>query len=121
MPQVKISRLTEDVRRELCDVMRQLKDPRISGLISIVKVELTNDLSHCKVYVSSLDGMESAKEAVKGLESAAGYIRREIAARVKMRRSPQFSFVADDSIAHSAQISQILRGLEHPEGQDDGQ
>lgn len=115
MPQVKISRLTEDVRRELCDVMRQLKDPRISGLISIVKVELTNDLSHCKVYVSSLDGMESAKEAVKGLESAAGYIRREIAARVKMRRSPQFSFVADDSISESARIAKIIGDLHREE------
>ena len=118
MPQVKISRLTEDVRRELCDVMRQLKDPRISGLISIVKVELTNDLSHCKVYVSSLDGMESAKEAVKGRESAAGYIRREIAARVKMRRSPQFSFVADDSISESARIAKIIGDLHREEKGD---
>ena len=74
----------------------------------------------CLLYtsVSSLDGMESAKEAVKGLESAAGYIRREIAARVKMRRSPQFSFVADDSISESARIAKIIGDLHREEKGD---
>ena len=111
MPQVKISRLTEDVRRELCDVMRQLKDPRISGLISIVKVELTNDLSHCKVYVSSLSGIETAKESVKGLKSAAGYIRREVGSRLAMRHTPEFQFIADDSIEYGVHISHLLREI----------
>lgn len=104
----KIARLTEDVRRELTDIFRSLKDPRITGLISIVKVDLSNDQSHCKVYISSLDGFEAAKGAVIGLSSAAGYIRREINIRLKMRRSPEFKFIADDSIEHSADISKKL-------------
>lgn len=107
----KINRLTEDVLRELTDVMRSLKDPRIQGLISIVKVDLTNDESLCTVYVSSLAGMEETRRAVKGLNNASGYIRREIGRRVQMRRSPEFRFVADDSIAYSAQITKKLSEL----------
>lgn len=108
----RMSRLAEDVRRELTDIFRMLKDPRIGGMISIVKVDLSGDMSHCKVYISSLDGIESAKEAVKGLTSAAGFIRREINGRLDMRRSPAFTFVADDSIEHSADIAKILNDLD---------
>ena len=61
----KLNRTSEDIRRELMDILRSMKDPRISGgMISVVRIELTNDLSHCKVYISSLEGMEKAKEAV---------------------------------------------------------
>ncbi len=111
MPSYKNARATEDVRRELSDIIRSLKDPRISGLISIVKLDLSSDYSHCKVYISSMDGIEGAKQAVEGLASAAGLIRREISSRLRLRRIPQFHFVADDGIAHSAQVSQKLREL----------
>ena len=74
----KLGRTSEDIRRELMDILRNMKDPRISGgMFSIVRIELTNDISHCKVYVSSLEGMEKAKEAVKVLGKAAGFIRHE--------------------------------------------
>ena len=111
----KIDRLTEDVHRELTDILRSLKDPRITGLISIVRVELSNDLSHCKVHISSMDGMEGAKQAVKGLNSAAGFVRREINLRLKMRRTPEFKFVADDSIQHSADIARMLGEIKEKE------
>ncbi len=107
----KINRLQEDILRELTDILRTLKDPRVQGLISIVKVDLTNDESVCTVYVSSLSGGDAAKRAVKGLESAAGYIRREIGRRIQMRRSPEVRFVADDSIAYSAHIAETLGRL----------
>ncbi len=107
----KNARLAEDIRRELTDIFRTLKDPRVTGLISIVKVELSNDQSSCKVYVSSLEGLEATKEALKGLKSAAGYIRREVGLRVPMRRSPEFRFVADDSIAYSARLEQKLKEI----------
>ncbi len=107
----KVQRLGEDITRELADIFRGLKDPRIDPLITIVKVDLSNDLSHCKVYVSSMSGIEKAKESVKGLTSAAGYIRREIGLRIEMRRSPQFHFLADDSIEHSADIAKKLSDL----------
>ena len=111
MANFKINRLNEDIRRELTDVFRTLKDPRIDPLLSIVKVDLSGDQSCCKVYVSSLNGMERAKESVKGLTSAAGFIRREIGLRVQMRRSPEFRFIADDSIEHSAEIARKLNEL----------
>ena len=111
MANFKINRLNEDIRRELTDVFRTLKDPRIDPLLSIVKVDLSGDQSCCKVYVSSLNGMERAKESVKGLTSAAGFIRREIGLRVQMRRSPEFRFIADDSIEQGAEIARKLNAL----------
>lgn len=107
----KHDRLNEDVKRELTDIMHTLKDPRIAGLISIVRVDLSNDMSHCRVSVSSLDGEDAAQRAVEGLKSAAGYIRREIGLRIDMRRTPEFKFVADSSIAYSAQIAEKLDRL----------
>lgn len=111
MPSFRTARAEEDVKRELTDIMRELKDPRITGILSIVKLELAGDYSHCKVYISSLDGLEASKNAVKGLANAAGFIRREIGLRLKMRRSPEFHFIADDGIEHSAEINKKLKGL----------
>ena len=118
MPSHKLQRASEDVRRELADIMRDLKDPRIGGMLSIVSLNLTSDYSHCTVRISSLEGMEAAKEAVSGLRSAAGFIRREIAMRIKMRRVPEFHFEADDGIAYSAEIHRILRGISDTSGQE---
>ena len=101
MPSFRLDRTSEDIKRELTDIMRTLKDPRINGLLSILKVDLSKDLSLCRVYISSLDGIDAAVSAVKGLNSAAGYVRRELGQRIKLRRSPQIQFIADDSIEHS--------------------
>lgn len=111
MPSHKIQRASEDLKRELSDIMRTLKDPRITGMLSIVKVDLSGDYSLCKVHISSMDGLESAKNAVQGLESAAGFIRREIGARMRMRRTPAFKFIPDDGIAYSAALEKKLKGL----------
>jgi len=107
----KTARNAEDVKRELTDIFRMIKDPRVTGMISIVQLELSNDLSWCKVYISSLDGLEAAEGAVKGLTSAAGFIRREIGMRIKMRHTPQFLFFADDGIEYSAGINKLLKDL----------
>lgn len=113
MPSFKIGRTTEDIRRELSAIQRELKDPRIQGmLLSIVRVEVTNDLSYCTVYVSAMEGMEKAKQAVKGLHSASGFIRRELGRRLQLRHVPELIFKATDSIEYSANISRILHGLE---------
>ena len=111
MGSYRASRTEEDMKRELSDIMRSLKDPRITGLISIVKMDLASDLSHCRVSVSSMDGLDAAKSAVKGLESASGFIKRELNSRMKLRRLPDFKFIADDSIAHSADITRMLEDL----------
>lgn len=105
-------RTTEDIMRELTAILRTVKDPRVSGtMLSIVRTEVTNDLSYATVYVSSMDGMDAAKNAVKGLRSAAGYMRRELGAALKLRHVPELRFVADDSIAYSAHLSDAFRSL----------
>ena len=109
----KLGRTSEDVRRELMDILRNMKDPRISeGMLSIVRIELTNDLSHCKVYISSLDGMEKAKEAVKVLKNASGFVRHELTTRLELRKVPELHFIPDDSIEYSAGIQKLLREIE---------
>ena len=114
MPSFKMGRTTEDIRRELSAIQRELKDPREQGmLLSIVRVEVTNDLSYCTVYVSAMEGMETAENAVKGLKSAAGYVRRELGNRLKLRHVPEMIFKATDSIEYSANISRILHDLEN--------
>ena len=113
MPSHKMGRTTEDIRREVSAVLRELKDPRVSGVLpSVVRVEVTNDLSYCTVYVSAMEGMDAANNAVKGLKSAAGFIRREIGARLTLRHVPEMIFKATDSIEYSANISRILNDLE---------
>ncbi len=115
----KVGRNSEDIRRELADIMRLLKDPRITGLLSIVRVELSGDMSHAKVYVSSMDGYEAALEAVKGLQHASGFIRREINNRLSLRTSPELKFIADNSIEHGAEINRMLKKLLPEDGQSD--
>lgn len=107
----KLGRITEDVKRELTAILRELKDPRVQGLISIVRVEVTSDLSYCTVYISAMEGMKRAKQAVEGLKSASGYIRHELGSRLSLRKVPEFVFKATDSIEYSANISKILNDL----------
>ena len=97
MSSIKISRITEDIKKELTLIFREIKDPRVSKMLSIIKVDLSNDLSHCKVYVSAIEGREQTEESVRGLKSGAGYIRREIAARLHLRKAPEFHFIGDRS------------------------
>lgn len=109
MPSHKMQRNTEDIKRELTAILRELKDPRVNGgLISIVRVEVTNDMAYCTVYVSAMEGLDRAKVAVKGLESAAGYIRREVGNRLHLRHVPQMIFKPSDLIEYSAHISHVM-------------
>ena len=107
----RMDRTGEDIMRELTAILRTVKDPRVSGLISIVRAEVTRDMSYATVYISSMDGLEAAKNAVKGLTSAAGYMRRELGTALKLRHVPELRFVADDSIAYSSRIAEKLREL----------
>ena len=114
-----VGRTSEDIKRELTDIMHHIKDPRVSSLLTIIKVELSNDMSHCKVYISSLEGMDKAKEAVKGLNNANGFIKHEINTRIKMRRVPDFHFIPDDSTEYSADIARILNSLDIQHDEDE--
>lgn len=106
-------RVSEDIKRELTAILREMKDPRLhNGLISVVRCDITHDLSYCKVYISSMNGLDNAKEAAKALKNAAGYIRRELGIRLKLRYAPALAFEATDSIEYSANISRILTDIE---------
>ena len=96
------------------------KDPRVQqAFISIVRVEVTNDLSYCTVQVSAIEGLDRAKEAVKGLKSASGFIRRELGHRLHLRHVPELIFHATDSIEYSANISRILNSLDIKEDEEE--
>lgn len=115
MASFKIGRLSEDIKRELSLLIRELKDPRISKMLSIVRCGVSGDLSHCKVNVSALEGEAATKESIKGLNSASGFLRRELSNRLHLRKCPELHFIADGSIAYSAKINQILHDLDEEE------
>lgn len=116
----KLGRVTEDILRELTAILRELKDPRVQGLISVVRVEVTNDLSYCTVYISAMEGIDRAKTAVAGLKSASGFIRHELGGRLSLRKVPELVFRATDSIEYGANISRILNSLKEEDyGKED--
>lgn len=121
MPNFRNGRLSEDIKREISGLIREeIKDPRVNaGLVSVVRTELSGDNSHCKVYISSLDGEEAAKTAVKGLESASGMMKRQISNRLHLRKCPELKFIADNSIEHSAEIARMLERIEDTEENKD--
>lgn len=107
----KINRITSDIKLCLSEILKDVKDPRISKMLSIVKVDVSNDLSYAAVYVSAIEGYAETVSSVKALKGAAGYIRRELGARMSLRKVPELRFIADDSIEQSANISRIIQSL----------
>lgn len=115
----RIDRISEDIKREIVAVMRELKDPRVQGkLLTVVKVEVSSDASFAKVFVSSMNGIDDAKQAVKGLDTAKGYIRREVGGRLHLRKTPELKFVADNSVEHGMNIARMLDELKEDENVD---
>ena len=109
MPGYRMDRLTEDIKREVIDILRDVKDPRITGLVSVVRVEVSSDLSYAKVFVSDIGG--DVNQTLKGLNNASGYVRSSLASRLTIRKTPQIKFIGDDSIEQSARISKLLGDL----------
>ena len=107
----KLDRVTSDIKIMLSELLRDIKDPRVSKLLSIVKVDLSGDLSYATIYVSAIEGFETTVTSVKALKGAAGYLRRELGARLKLRKVPELRFVADDSIEHGMSIAKMLNDL----------
>ena len=104
----KHGRITSDIQMAMSELLREVKDPRVSPLIGVVKVDVSGDLSYATIYVSAIEGFDATVNSVKGLKSASGYLRRELGSRLRLRKVPELRFVADDSIAHSANISKII-------------
>ncbi len=107
----RIDRISEEVKKELSGVIRDMKDPRLPDMVSVVSVRVTRDLRYAKAYISVFGDEKVRKDAIEALTSAAGYIRKEIGRRVNLRNTPEFTFVSDDSIAYGAHINEILKDL----------
>ena len=108
----RIGRINEEIQKELANVIRNLKDPRVQDtMISITHVETTPDLRWAKVYVSFLQE-ERAKDALKGLKSAGGYLRRELGRALNLRYTPELNWALDDSITYGAKMMKLINSLE---------
>ena len=105
----RINRINEEVRRELSDIIRELKDPRIPMMTSVVSVSVTADLRYATVYVSIFGEDEVKKEAISALKKSAGFVRRELGHRLNLRYTPEIIYKADNSIEHGARINELLQ------------
>ena len=106
---IKNTRINGEVQRELGRIIsREIKDPRISSLTSVVAVEVAPDLKTCKAYISVLGDEKAQQDTLKGLQSAEGYIRRELARTVNMRNTPEIRFILDQSIEYGVNISRKI-------------
>lgn len=109
----RFDRINEELKKALSEVIRDMKDPRISPLTSVMRAEATNDLKQCKVMISVYDKDDAArKETVAQLNRAEGFIAREVGRRIDLRHIPTFEFRLDDSIEYSVRISEILNRLD---------
>ena len=108
----RIGRINEEIQKELAAQLRNLKDPRVQDtMISITRVEATPDLRYAKVYVSFLQ-QERAEDALKGLKSAGGYLRRELGRALQLRYTPELVWEQDDSITYGAKMLKLINSLE---------
>ena len=108
----RIGRINEEIQKELASLLRELKDPRVQAtMISITRVETTPDLRYAKVYASFLDA-DKANDALKGLKSASGYLRRELGRSLQLRYTPELMWALDDSITYGAKMLKLINSLE---------
>ncbi len=111
MAKYRRDRINDEMRREMMEILRKVKDPRVQdAFVSVTAVDCTADLKYAKIYYSALRGDE--KELAKGLKAATGFIRRELAAGLNLRITPELTFVRDSSITYGAHISSILNTLD---------
>lgn len=109
--QARLGRIEEEYKKELSQIIGyELKNPNVTGLISVTKVKVTNDLKYAKVYVSILNSKNN-KETLAGLKKSSGFIRSELAKRVNLRNTPELIFELDDSLEYGARIDTILKEI----------
>ena len=108
----RIGRINEEIQKELASLIRNLKDPRVQNtMISITHVETTPDLRYAKAYASFLEE-NKAQEALKGLKSASGYLRRELGSALQLRYTPELQWELDDSITYGAKMMKLINSLD---------
>lgn len=107
----RLGRIDEELKKEISNIISfELKNPKITGLISVTRVKVTPDLKYAKVYVSILNS-KNVKDTLANLKKSSGYIRTEIAKRINLRITPELVFVLDDSMEYGAKIDQILKEI----------
>ena len=104
-------RINEEVMRELTSIIRELKDPRLSGMVSVLKTVVTKDLKFCKVYISVFGDEQKKAAVLDGLNSAKGFVRKEVAQRLSLRVTPEFDFEINDSLEEGDRILKIMNEL----------
>ena len=105
----RIIKINEEIKHELSAIIREgLKDPRVDTLVSIIHVDTTPDLKHCKINVSTLGDEHKQQETIEGLKNSSGFIRRELAHRVNLRNTPELHFVIDHSIEYGVKMSKLI-------------
>lgn len=120
MRKVRTHRIAEEIKRELALIIPgKIKDPRVNGIISITGVEVTNDLSYAKVYITQLGSNNNQKDVLKGLEKAAGFIRSELGKAVRLRHVPELIFEFDSSLEYGAKIDSIIGKINESQGDND--
>ena len=106
---IKNTRINNEVQRELSEIIsREVKDPRIHPMTSVVSVEVTPDLKYCKAYISVLGGEEAGKDTIQGLRSAVGFIRNQLARRINLRNTPELTFILDQSIEYGVHMTRLI-------------
>ena len=116
----RIGRINEEIQRELSDLIRGLKDPRVQTMLSITRVDTTSDLRYAKVYISVLEET-CEKEAMKGLKSAGGWLRRELGQKLQLRYTPELVFELDDSLKYGAHMYDLLSRLSAKEEREEAE
>ena len=123
---IKNTRINAEVLRELSEIIRTgIKDPRIHPMTSVVLAQVTPDLKYCRAYISVLADEEKAADTIRGLKSAEGYIRTQLAKKVNLRNTPEISFVLDQSIEYGVRMSRLIDDVtkdlpgEEPEAKED--
>ena len=118
---IKNTRINSEVQRELSSIIsREIKDPRIHPMTTVVSVEVTPDLKYCKAYISVLGSEEAGKDTIKGLKSAEGFVRRQLANRINLRNTPEITFVLDQSIEYGVSMSKLIDDVNsHSEKRED--
>ena len=116
---IKNTRINGEVQRELSNIIRELKDPRIGIMTTVTAVEVAPDLKTCKAYISVLGNDQAKTDTMAGLKSAAGFIRRELARTVNLRNTPEIHFIMDESIEYCMKMSKMIDDLKESEAEDD--
>ena len=115
----RINRINEEIQKELSSLLRTVKDPRVQDtMISITRVETTPDLRYAKVYASFLED-NKANDALKGLKSAGGYLRRQLGTNLKLRYAPEIVWALDDSITYGAKMLELINNLPYGNHDDE--